>query len=633
MEIETVRPAEIEKRSFEILTGELAERGIVLSGDTAPVIKRCIHTTADFEYAETLTFSPGAVEELKRLIRSGASLVTDTNMALSGINRRELEKYGAKACCFMADEDVAREAAERGTTRASVSMEKAIRLPGPVVFVSGNAPTALITLWEHYAGGESGVGGNSAAEGESGVGGFSGEETGRLPERTTPAFVIGVPVGFVNVEAAKERILRSGIPHIVNRGRKGGSNVAAAIVNAVLYQMREEAEPAGEEERKADIRGNGNSEEPAGKEKGKFGFTTGSCAAAAAKASVWMLLSGKRKDRIRIDTPAGIPYETELAEIRMNGDRAGCAVRKNAGEDPDVTDGILICAAAEAVPDGKGEVIIAGGEGVGTVTRPGLDQPVGNKAINSVPRKMIEKEVKEVMALLDYPGSVRIEISIPEGRALAARTYNPRLGIEGGISVIGTSGIVEPMSRKALLDTIRVELRQQKACGMEIAVAAPGNYGMTFMKERFGYDLDRAVKCSNFIGETVDMARETGFRRLLLVGHVGKLIKLSGGIMNTHSGEADCRMELMAAAAARCDASGETVRKILGCLTTEEACGILAAEGMEKECFAHIMERISFYLKKRAGESMEVQCMVYSHERGLLGETDRAEEYLKEVTG
>ena len=208
--MEYLKPAEIEKKSFEILTRELAERGIILEGDTASVIRRCIHTTADFDYAETLQFSQGAVPKLEELIRSGATLVTDTNMALSGINSRELERYGAKACCFMADGEVAKEAEKRGITRASVSMEKAMRIPGPVIFVSGNAPTALITLWEHYTNGS-----------------------------YIPQFIIGVPVGFVNVEAAKELILGTDIPHIVNRGRKGGSNVAAAIVNAVLYGMRD----------------------------------------------------------------------------------------------------------------------------------------------------------------------------------------------------------------------------------------------------------------------------------------------------------------------------------------------------------------------------------------------------------
>ena len=211
MQIYDLGPAEIEAKSFEILTAELKEKGVVLSGDTAPVIKRCIHTTADFEYADTLVFSENAVERLKELIRSGADIVTDTNMGLSGINKKELGKYGGEVICYMADEEVARIAKERGVTRASVSMERAMLSQKPIIFAVGNAPTALITLYNSY-----------------------------IEGAYKPAFVIGVPVGFVNVEAAKEMIIRTYIPHIVNRGRKGGSNVAAAICNAVLYDMRQE---------------------------------------------------------------------------------------------------------------------------------------------------------------------------------------------------------------------------------------------------------------------------------------------------------------------------------------------------------------------------------------------------------
>lgn len=210
MQISHIQPADIEKESFRILTEELAGMGIVLTGDTAPVIKRCIHTTADFDYASTLVFSDGAMDRIRTLIRSGATIVTDTNMALSGINKKELARYGGDVRCFMADDDVAAKAKERGITRASISMERAMKLDRPVIFAIGNAPTALITLSEHAGSGE-----------------------------YVPDFVIGVPVGFVNVEAAKELIIASGIPHIVNRGRKGGSNVAAAICNAVLYAMKD----------------------------------------------------------------------------------------------------------------------------------------------------------------------------------------------------------------------------------------------------------------------------------------------------------------------------------------------------------------------------------------------------------
>ncbi len=210
-ELLTVKPSEIEAKSFSILTEELEARGIILEGDTASVIKRCIHTSADFEYVNTLRFSDDAVSIAKGLIREGAHIVTDTNMALTGISKMELAKYGCNCHCFMADLDVASEAKERGVTRATVSMERASRRNSKTIFVVGNAPTALITLCELM---------------DSGM--------------YTPDFIVGVPVGFVNVEQAKDMVMERDIPYIVNRGRKGGSNVAACIINAILYQMREE---------------------------------------------------------------------------------------------------------------------------------------------------------------------------------------------------------------------------------------------------------------------------------------------------------------------------------------------------------------------------------------------------------
>ena len=209
--IEYVRPQDIEKRSFAIITKELEEKGITIPKEQEMVTKRAIHTSADFEYAETMTYSKHAIAVAKQLIKNGADIVTDTNMALAGINKKELEKYGGRAHCFMADEDVARIAKERGVTRATVSMEKASCIEKPVIFAIGNAPTALIELYEMIQNGS-----------------------------YRPAFIIGVPVGFVNVEAAKELIIKTDVPYIINRGRKGGSNVAAAICNALLYELREE---------------------------------------------------------------------------------------------------------------------------------------------------------------------------------------------------------------------------------------------------------------------------------------------------------------------------------------------------------------------------------------------------------
>lgn len=206
--IEHLLPEQIEQRSFEIIDGELKKRGIVLPKEQEMITKRVIHTTADFEYTDTLTFSEGAVGIVRELLKKGADIVTDTNMALSGINKRSLAGLGGEVHCYMADETVAKLARERGTTRAAVSMEIAAKIQKPVIFAVGNAPTALIQIYEMMQGSD-----------------------------WRPAFVIGVPVGFVNVEAAKELILQTDVPFIINRGRKGGSNVAAAICNALIYEL------------------------------------------------------------------------------------------------------------------------------------------------------------------------------------------------------------------------------------------------------------------------------------------------------------------------------------------------------------------------------------------------------------
>lgn len=276
----------------------------------------------------------------------------------------------------------------------------------------------------------------------------------------------------------------------------------------------------------------------------RYGFTTGSCAAAASKAAAYMLLTGKRKNEITIETPKGISYTAQLVDINRNENEVSCAVKKDGGDDPDITTGAYIYAKVSYRESSGQKIEIDGGTGVGRVTKPGLDQPVGNAAINHVPRQMIEKEVMQVCRLVDYQGSLRIEISVPDGEKLAGQTFNPRLGIAGGISILGTSGIVEPMSNQAIIDTIRIELNQRRIQGFDYVAVSPGNYGLDFMKKTYGYDLDRSVKCSNFIGDTIDMAVELGFQKLLLTGHIGKLIKVAGGIMNTHSKEADCRMEL-----------------------------------------------------------------------------------------
>ena len=362
----------------------------------------------------------------------------------------------------------------------------------------------------------------------------------------------------------------------------------------------------------------------------RYGFTTGSCAAAAAKAAAYMLLTGKIKNCITIETPKGIPYTAEVTDIVRGESQVSCAVVKDGGDDPDVTSGSKICATVTADNRGDGEkelLQIDGGKGVGRVTRPGLDQPVGNAAINHVPREMITREVQEVCRICDFHGTLHILISVPDGEALAERTFNPRLGIVGGISILGTTGIVEPMSSQALKETIRVELRQQRAEGQTIAAVSPGNYGLDFMQQTYGYDLDRSVKCSNFIGLTIDMAVEEGFRRLLLAGHIGKLIKVAGGIMNTHSREGDCRMELLTAFAVKCGVAAVDAARLLSCVTTEEAVRILDECGRRQEVMDYAMERILFYLEKRAQGKLAIECIMYANDFGALAKSKEAEEW------
>lgn len=365
------------------------------------------------------------------------------------------------------------------------------------------------------------------------------------------------------------------------------------------------------------------------------GFTTGSCGAAAAKAALYMLLTGSVKDEIEIITPGGAVFRTEVKDIFREGNRVRCAVVKDGGDDPDVTTGLHVTAEVRAEERGDGalEIRIEGGPGVGRVTLPGLDQPVGNAAINRVPRQMIEKELSEVAELLDFRGRIRVILSVPGGETAAERTFNPRLGIEGGISILGTTGIVEPMSTRAILDTIRVELNQRKALGDRIAAVSPGNYGLNFMKETYGYDLNRSVKCSNYVGDTVDMVRELDFRGMLLTGHIGKLIKVSGGIMNTHSKEGDARMELLAAGVIRAGGSMDILRGILNCRVTEEALGIIQAESpaLLRKSMESVMDRILYYLRKRAGEELPVECILYSNEFGLLAASPGAMDMLEKL--
>ena len=362
----------------------------------------------------------------------------------------------------------------------------------------------------------------------------------------------------------------------------------------------------------------------------RLGWTTGSCAAAAAKAAALMLFSGEEFRQVRLMTPKGIELYLDVEDVTRLPDRVECAVRKYSGDDPDVTDGLLIYAKVEKGDEESSglRVILDGGIGVGRVTKPGLEQQIGQAAINKVPRRMITEEVERICRACGYCGEMKVTISIPDGEETAKKTFNPRLGIVGGLSVLGTSGIVEPMSEKALTDTIYLEMKMLRESGYSCCYAVPGNYGMDFLTDQLGINPDLAVKCSNYVGDTIDDAKLLGMKGLLLIGHVGKFIKLAAGVMNTHSRTADCRMEVFASHAAMAGADAAVVKEIMACLNTTEAVKILKDRGLLQDIMKTVMERITFYLRQRAGGELETGAVVFSGEEGILGQTENAERLL-----
>lgn len=367
------------------------------------------------------------------------------------------------------------------------------------------------------------------------------------------------------------------------------------------------------------------------KKKLRSGYTTGSCAAAAAKAATSMLLSGVIVNKVSLLTPKGVTLQLTIEDINMSKDSVQCAIRKDSGDDPDVTNGILVYAKVNRIQGNQ--TIVDGGIGVGRVTLPGLWQKIGEAAINKVPRQMIMQGVTTVCEQMGYDGGLRVIIEIPEGVEIAKRTFNPRLGIEGGISVLGTTGIVEPMSESALIDSIALEIKVKKANGQEILILTPGNYGADFLNETLHIDINKAVKCSNYVGEALDTAVEVGYMKILMVGHVGKFVKLAAGIMNTHSKQADARMEIFLANAALEGANLETLQAIEQAITTDEMISILKQSGHLDSVMKRIMNRIQFYVQHRLGMDIKVGIMVFSVEYGLLGQTEGTEDLIIEEIG
>ena len=305
---------------------------------------------------------------------------------------------------------------------------------------------------------------------------------------------------------------------------------------------------------------------------------------------------------------------------RLTADGAACAIVKDGGDDIDATTGLPVIAAVTLLPGTPRTVTIDGGAGVGRVTKPGLDQPAGAAAINRVPRQMITEALLREADAVGYGGGFAVVISIEGGEAAAKRTFNPHLGVEGGLSVLGTSGIVEPMSQQALLDTVAAPEIHQAALHSRRLILAPGNYGLDYGPKLPELHEIPIVKISNFIGEALDMAAAEHFVEVLLVGHVGKLVKLAGGIMNTHSRCADCRTELFCAHAALCGADAATCRALMDAATTDACLDILDAADLREPVMTGLLTAIQTHLDRRAAGAFEVGAVLFSNRNGPLGQ-------------
>lgn len=351
------------------------------------------------------------------------------------------------------------------------------------------------------------------------------------------------------------------------------------------------------------------------------GWTTGTCAAAAAEAAALLLLTGRAPVELRLETPGGLTFTLPVEQPHIDGDAAVCTVRKDAGDDPDITNGVGISATVCRAEPG---VAIDGGAGVGRVTRPGLAMPVGAAAINPGPRAQITAALGRAARACGYTGGFSVIISAENGEDLARQTYNEHLGVVGGLSILGTSGIVEPMSEKALVDTILLELDSLYAGGQRTAFLCPGNYGADFARDTLGLDLEKAVKCSNFIGEALDHAVFRGFDDILLVGHAGKLVKLAAGVMNTHSSVADGRQEIFTAHAALCGAGRDTLEGLMQSISVDACIELLDRENLREPVLARIESEIEKRLALRLRGRGHVEFILFTAKYGILAQSPGA---------
>lgn len=360
----------------------------------------------------------------------------------------------------------------------------------------------------------------------------------------------------------------------------------------------------------------------------RTGYTTGTTATVAAIAAAKMLITGESVHEARVSLPQGDEAMLEVKSCRIHDSTCTAVVLKDGGDDPDITHGTEIHVSVSLTPK---DIEIKGGKGVGTVTTEGMRCAKGEPAINPVPRKMIKDNLKSLASSLDYSGGFSVTISVPEGEKLAKQTYNPRLGIVGGISILGTTGIVWPMSEKALIDTIKVELDRKYADNPEYVIISPGNYGQDYCQNNLGIDINDAVKISNFLGDSLDYIAYKGFKKVLLVGHTGKLVKVAGGIMNTHSSYGDCRMEIISAYAALLGADSDTIGNILNCVTTDQAMDTIK----EKEYYAllkqKLAERVKYHLDFRLKGKTEIEFIMFTTDKMHTMESSNFRTFLKSL--
>ncbi|HBG4728124.1 TPA: cobalt-precorrin-5B (C(1))-methyltransferase [Clostridioides difficile] len=391
------------------------------------------------------------------------------------------------------------------------------------------------------------------------------------------------------------------------------------------------------------------------------GYTTGSCATGASKAAVYMLITKNRINTINIDTPKGIPLLLKVDNINISDTFVECSIKKDGGDDIDATHTMDIYARAEIVSKNdknkgyltlkdidslstnsecKSELYkfirVYGGTGIGVVTKKGLSVDVGKPAINPTPLKMINYEIRKLIgdnfeSILGNDKVLKITIFAPQGETVAKKTFNPRLGIVGGISIIGTTGIVEPMSDEGWKKSLSIELQMKKEQGLDKIILVPGNHGEQFIREKLNLDIKYVVRVSNFIGYMIKEAQRIGYKKILMAGHIGKFIKVSAGIFNTHSKVADARSEILVANLALMGARYEFLNKINQCVTTEEAVELINSSEyrevyniLSNKC----RERVKQYLNEDS-DDIDVEVIIFSMDKSLLGKSDNTDDLVE----